>query len=92
MDKFQEEIINFLKKETKLEEINLEVPPKPEMGDYAFPCFNLAKIFKKNPNEIAKDLAKKLHITPLIREAKATGPYLNFFTNNDHVIIIEGFS
>lgn len=82
MDKFQEEITNFLKKEVK-QEISLEVPPKPELGDYAFPCFNLAKILKKNPNEIAKELAAKFPKTALIKEVKATGPYVNFFINNE---------
>ena len=38
----------------------LEVPPKPEMGDYAFPCFGLAKEQKKSPLAIAQDLAECL--------------------------------
>ena len=25
----------------------LEIPPKPEMGDFAFPCFRLAKVYRK---------------------------------------------
>ena len=82
MDKFKEEIIKFLKKQAK-QEINLEKPPKPELGDYAFPCFNLAKILKKNPNEIANNLAKKFPKSSLIKEVKAAGPYVNFFTNKD---------
>ncbi len=28
-------------------------------GDYAFPCFRLAKEFKKAPNLIAEELAEK---------------------------------
>ena len=82
MGKFKEKIIEFLKKNTKQEEVTLEVPPNPEMGDYAFPCFGLAKILKKNPNEIAKDLAKKFSKSSLIKEVKAVGPYVNFFINN----------
>ena len=31
----------------------IEVPPRPEMGDYAFPCFQLAKVMRKAPNMIA---------------------------------------
>ena len=46
MDKFKEEIIKALKKEVKAD-IELEVPPKPELGDYAFPCFSLAKTTNK---------------------------------------------
>ena len=34
----------------------VENPPKPEMGDFAFPCFQLAKSMKKAPNMIAQDL------------------------------------
>ena len=55
------QIINLLKKHTKLKEINLELPPSPELGDYAFPCFQLAKREKKNPAEIAANLAKQIN-------------------------------
>ena len=34
----------------------LEIPKKADMGDYAFPCFKLAKVFRKAPNMIAEDL------------------------------------
>ena len=82
MDKFKEGIIEFLKKSTKQEDIVLEIPPNPEMGDYAFPCFNLAKTLKKNPVEIAKDLAANFPKTTLVKEVNAAGPYVNFFVNN----------
>lgn len=58
----------------------VEVPPKQELGDYAFPCFSLAKELKKSPAEIAKDLAEKIKIDGM--QIKSTGPYLNFFINN----------
>ena len=32
----------------------IEIPPKPEMGDYAFPCFQLSKVMRKAPNMIAE--------------------------------------
>jgi len=86
MDKFKEEIINFLKKETKLENIELEIPPNPEMGDYAFPCFVLAKEWKKAPNDIAQELCNKFKPTKLINEVKVIGPYLNFFVNKNKII------
>ncbi len=81
MADFKEAIIEFLKKETQLENINLEVPPNPEMGDFAFPCFTLAKEWKKSPNDIAADLASRFKPDGLIREVKVIGPYLNFFVN-----------
>ena len=82
MDKFKEEIIKAIKKEVK-EKIELEIPPKPELGDYAFPCFSLSKIYKKNPNEIASDLSKKIKKSKYIEEIKTIGPYLNFFINKN---------
>jgi len=82
MDKFKEEIIKSIKKEVK-EDIELEIPPKPELGDYAFPCFSLSKIYKKNPNEIASDLSKKIKKSKYISEIKTIGPYLNFFINKN---------
>src|SRR3989338_2966304 len=83
MSKFKEHIIKILKKETKAENIELEIPPNPEMGDYAFPCFPLARIYKKNPGEIASDLAKKIKKDKIIENAKVAGPYLNFFINKN---------
>ena len=80
---FKQEIIKILKKETKQKNINLEIPPNPELGDYAFPCFPLAKVFKKNPNEIAEDLAKKIQLSNVISKIEIKGPYLNFFVNKE---------
>ena len=83
MDQFKEHIIKLLKKEAKLSNINLEIPPSSELGDYAFPCFTLSKKHKKNPNEIAKGLSQKIKTDNIIKEVKATGPYLNFFVNKE---------
>jgi len=82
MDKFKEEIIKAIKKEVNAD-IELEIPPKSELGDYAFPCFSLSKIYKKNPNEIASDLSKKIKKSKNIKEIKVIGPYLNFFINKN---------
>lgn len=87
MDEFREDILKFLKKETKLENIPLEVPPNPEMGDYAFPCFLLAKEWKKNPLDIAKELSAKFKPTKLLAEARQAGPYLNFFVNKNKIAV-----
>ena len=85
MDDFKSKIIDFLKKEANLDNVELEVPPNPEMGDYAFPCFVLAKELKKSPNEIAQELSRKFKPSDLIAEAKVIGPYLNFFVNKNKI-------
>ena len=48
----------------------IEIPPKPEMGDYAFPCFQLSKVMRKAPNMIAVELKILGHmlISLLIKE------------------------
>ena len=69
----------------------LEVPPSGEMGDYAFPCFALAKSLRKNPMEIAKELAEKLRKKGLGKGMEGVdfkGPYVNFFI--DKKILAEG--
>src|SRR3989344_6320525 len=77
---FKEEIIKSLKKEIK-QEITLEIPPDNNLGDFAFPCFSLAKIYKKNPNEISLELSKK--IKSKYFSVVANGSYLNFFLNKE---------
>lgn len=83
MDTFKSAIIKILKEKCGLEGIDIETPPNQEMGDYAFPCFALAKELKKNPNEIAQELCRKIPLNSIIREVKVIGPYLNFFVNRD---------
>ena len=56
--------------------------PKPEMGDFAFPCFALAKGMGRNPAEIATELAAKIGPSSMIRKIVATGPYVNFFVDS----------
>ena len=59
----------------------LTVPPDPKMGDYAFPCFVLAKKMRKPPQAIAEELAESLDLAPLIDRVEASGPYLNMFVS-----------
>lgn len=63
----------------KIEQL-IEIPPKPEMGDYAFPCFQLAKSMRKAPNMIAEELKDKLNKDGFER-IENLGPYLNFFVD-----------
>lgn len=65
----------------------LEIPPKQEMGDYAFPCFQLAKTLRKAPNIIANELKDKLEISEIER-IEVLGPYVNFFLNKS--VFLEG--
>lgn len=62
----------------------IKMPPNSEMGDYALPCFKLAKQMKKPPVVIAKEIKSSLEgkdVSDLFSEIKSQGPYLNFFKN-----------
>jgi len=56
----------------------LETPPDPKMGDIAYPCFELSKKLKRNPAEIATEIAAKIGPKEFIGSVKAVGPYVNF--------------
>lgn len=62
----------------------LETPPKPELGDYAFPCFRLAKTMHKAPNLIAEDLKSAImgHLD-FIEDIQVQGAYCNFYIKKD---------
>lgn len=85
MEKIKKEIAELLSGFAKLgkEEIYglLEIPPDPNFGDISFPCFILSKSLKKTPEMLAKELKERIKLPrgSLIKEIKASGPYLNFF-------------
>jgi arginyl-tRNA synthetase len=64
---------------------HLGAPPDPNLGDFAFPCFPLAKVWRKNPAQIAADVAARLTDSgsDLIADAQAAGPYVNIRLAHD---------
>src|SRR6478736_5486557 len=67
--------------ESPIQVTDLEIPPDPKLGDFAFPCFKLAKQFRKSPPQVAQQIADDLkakNAVPAGLEAKAVGPYVNF--------------
>ncbi len=64
-----------------VEEINtlIEIPPKPDMGDFAFPCFRLAKTMKKAPQMIASDIKEAMGDVDFLEKIEVAGAYLNFY-------------
>jgi len=64
-----------------LEEIIVENPPRPELGDLAFPMFPFAPLFKASPKEIAERVAGAIkqvhHAEATYRKVEVQGPYLN---------------
>ncbi len=56
----------------------IELPPNTEMGDFALPCFRLAKTLRKAPALIAQEIAAAFPADEIIREATAVNGYVNF--------------
>ncbi|MBR9700945.1 arginine--tRNA ligase [Candidatus Woesearchaeota archaeon] len=76
---FSERIIGLLAS-LDIEAHNLlEVPPDPKLGDFALPCFTLAKEQRKPPAKLAEELANKIGADDIIDRVTNTGPYVNFF-------------
>ncbi|MDO4568618.1 MAG: arginine--tRNA ligase [Clostridia bacterium] len=59
----------------------MEAPKRRELGDYAFPCFRLARTLKQAPAAIAEELARAVALPDGISRAEAAGGYLNFFVD-----------
>jgi arginyl-tRNA synthetase len=80
MQRFAEQIRAALHAHTgvELEQLRVEQPRDPELGDFAFPCFVLAKALKAAPPKIAAELAPKLAAELEGITAEAAGPYVNF--------------
>ncbi|MBR6015006.1 MAG: arginine--tRNA ligase, partial [Firmicutes bacterium] len=64
----------------------VEVPADDKMGDYAFPCFKLAKVLRKAPPMIAKDIAEKLQGNPIFAKVEQVNAYVNMFMSKEEFI------
>ncbi|QRZ33321.1 arginine--tRNA ligase [Lactococcus cremoris] len=56
----------------------IEKPKSSDLGDLAFPAFQLAKTLRKSPQIIAGEIAEKID-TKGFEKVIAVGPYVNFF-------------
>ncbi len=61
----------------------IETPANTKMGDYAFPCFRLAKVLRMAPPLIAQEIASKIEGTDLVDKAESVNAYINFFINKE---------
>ena len=79
---FRSQIAGAIAKQTELNEKEiadmLETPPDPAMGDYAFPCFKLARTMRKAPPLIAQELSTSLELPEGVASVQPAGGYLNF--------------
>ena len=65
-------------------QMSIEIPKGVDNGDYAFPCFRLAKTLRKAPPIIAEELKNKIEIDKSkIEKMEVVGGYINFFVNKE---------
>ena len=91
MINFKEIIAKAIEKVTQLKYEDLytyiEEPKDKNNGDYAFPCFRLAKELKKSPQIIATEINDKIEIdNNIITKKEVIGGYINFYVNNKILI------
>lgn len=92
MINFKSEIAKILKKEIEglsLEDLYLllEIPQDEGMGDYALPCFKLAKEFRKAPNVIAEEIKEKISKEGLFMKVEAVSGYVNMFIDRKYYTV-----
>lgn len=90
MINFKQEIAKIISKSIDMPEEELqeyvEVPKDSNNGDYAFPCFRLAKQLKKAPQQIAQELVQNIEIdASTIEKAEVVGAYINFYINKQRL-------
>ncbi len=88
MIQFEKEIAKEISKATEIEQNEIEgyieIPKDQNNGDYAFPCFRLAKTFKKAPQAIAEEIKEKIEIdNNVIERIEVLGGYINFYINKN---------
>ena len=64
----------------------VEVPADSKMGDYAFPCFKLAKLLRKAPPLIAKSIAEQIAADEMFEKVESVNAYVNMFISRDAFI------
>jgi len=84
-DIIAERIIKLVDLDKEVVKGLIEIPPKSDMGDFAFPCFQLSKVMRKSPNMISQELKSKIDIKGFER-VECLGPYLNFFVSKAELI------
>ena len=85
MKNFKQIIAKQISKTIEINEKELEsyieAPKDSKNGDYAFPCFRLAKELRKAPPAIANEIKEKIEAVEEIEKIEVAGGYLNFFIN-----------
>lgn len=64
----------------------IEEPKEKKNGDFAYPCFNLAKLLKSSPVNIANSIKEKINVNTSINKVEVVNGYLNFYLNSNNIV------
>lgn len=94
MINFKREIAKLISEYSKIDEEdiynNIQIIKESSKGDYAFPCFSLAKILKKSPSEISDELKDNIKSSDYIEKIDSINGYLNVYINKE-ILVKEVF-
>lgn len=60
------------------DDLKVDAPPRPELGDLAVGCFAVARARRQNPAQVAQEVAAGFQPSALLAGAVAAGPFVNF--------------
>ncbi|MBN2853235.1 MAG: arginine--tRNA ligase [Clostridia bacterium] len=87
---YRKTVIDKLKEVDSIKDIDiesiLEIPKDSSMGDFSFPCFRLASVFRKSPDAIANEIAAVIKTDLNIKKIEVVKGYLNFFINKSKMM------
>lgn len=91
MINFKVKIASAISKITNIDEKELvdylEIPPSSDLGDYAFPCFKLARTLRKAPQIIAQEIKEQMDLDKdIIDKIEIVGGYLNIYINKETLV------
>ena len=61
----------------------IEIPAESKMGDYALPCFRLAKQMRKAPHLIAKEITEKIENEAIFMKVESVNGYVNMLSTGN---------
>jgi len=67
-------------------ESKIETPKDKQNGDFAYPCFNLAKVLKNSPVNIANSIKDKIVLDEKISKVEVVNGFLNFYLNSVNIV------
>lgn len=90
MINFKEEISNIIAEiyddlDARDVQRSIEIPTDSKLGDYAFPCFKLAKTLRKSPMIIAGEIQEAISDVDFIERTEQVNAYVNMFIDGEYI-------